>query len=76
VDNRKADYPGKKGKKIIQTSACKLTFHPAKLKINRSIQFDLSQYYAIPSQHKSWHKIVKNRVIIPDLPREAAVATF
>jgi hypothetical protein len=58
------------------TSACKLAFHSAKLKIKRGIQVDLSEYYAIQSQHKSWGKIVENRNIVPDFPRGDAVATF
>jgi hypothetical protein len=71
-----ADYLAKKGIEISQTPACKLTFHSAKLKIKRSIQADLSGYCAIQRRHKSWDKIVKNRNIIPDFPREDAVAAF
>jgi hypothetical protein len=71
-----ADYLAKKGTKISQTSACKLTFHSAKLKIKRGIQVDLSEYYTIQSQHKSWDKIVENRNIVRDFPRRDAVATF
>jgi hypothetical protein len=63
-------------KHLSQTSACKLTFHSAKSKIKRGIQVDVSEYYAIQSQHKSWGKIVENRNIVPDFPRGDAVATF
>jgi ribonuclease HI len=42
MSNEMADYLAKKGTKISQTSACKLTFHSAKLKIKRGIQVDLS----------------------------------
>jgi hypothetical protein len=76
MGNEMADYLAKKGIKISQTSACKLTFHSGKLKIKRGIQVDLSEYYTIQSQHKSWGKIVENRNIVPDFPRRAAVATF
>jgi hypothetical protein len=69
MGNEMADYLAKKGTKISQTSACKLTFYSAKLKMKRGIQFDLSEYYAIQSQHKSWGKIVENRNIVPDFPR-------
>jgi hypothetical protein len=61
---------------FIETSACKVTFHFAKLRIRRSIQFDLSEYYAIQSQHKSWDKIVENRNTIPDFPEGCAMALF
>jgi ribonuclease HI len=71
-----ADYLAKKGTKISQTSACKLTFHSAKLKIKRGTQIDLSEYYAIQSQHKSWGKIVENSNIVPYFPRGDAMATF
>jgi hypothetical protein len=71
-----ADYLAKKGTKISQTSACKLTFHSAKLKIKGGIQVNLSEYYTIQSQHKSWGKIVDNRNIVPDFPRRDVVATF
>jgi hypothetical protein len=71
-----SDYVAKKGTKITQTSACKLTFHSAKSKIKRGIQVDLSEYYVIQSQHKSWGKIVENRNIVPDFPRRDAMATF
>jgi hypothetical protein len=75
MGNEMADYLAEKGTKISQTSACKLTFHSAKLKIERGIQADLSEYYMIQSQHKSWGEIVQNRNIVPDFPRDA-VATF
>jgi hypothetical protein len=61
MGNEMADYLAKKGTKISQTSAFKLTFHSDKLKIKRGIQVDLSEYYAIRSQHKSWGKIIENR---------------
>jgi hypothetical protein len=61
---------------ISQTSACKLTFHSAKSKIKRGIQVDLSEYYVIQSQHKSWGKMVENRNTVPDFPRGDAVASF
>jgi hypothetical protein len=48
---------------------CKLTFHSAKSKIKRGIQVDLSEYYTIQSQQKSWGKIV-------DFPRGDAVTIF
>jgi hypothetical protein len=54
--NEMADYLAKRGTKISQISACKLTFHSVKLKIKRGIQVDLSEYYTIQSQHKSWAK--------------------
>jgi hypothetical protein len=76
MGNEMADYLAKKGTKISQTSACKLTYHPATLKIKRAIQVDLSEYYNIQSQHKSWGKIVENRNIDPDFPRRDEVATF
>jgi hypothetical protein len=44
--------------------------------ITHWFEADLQEYYAIQSQHKSWDKIIKNRHIIPDFPREDAVATF
>jgi hypothetical protein len=66
VGNKRADYLART--KVSQTSACKLTFHSAKLRVRKSIQADLSEYYAIQSQHKSWDRIVKNRNIIPDFP--------
>jgi hypothetical protein len=71
-----ADYLAKKGTKISQTPACKITFHSAKLKVKRSIQVDLSGYYTIQRRRKSWNKIVKDRNIIPDFPREDAVVAF
>jgi ribonuclease HI len=49
IGHEMADYLAKKGTKISQTSACKLTFHSAKLKIKRGIPVDLSVYYAIQS---------------------------
>jgi ribonuclease HI len=58
MGNEMAYYLAKKGTKASQTSACKLTFHSAKLKIKRGIQVDFSEYYTIQSQHKSWGKIV------------------
>jgi hypothetical protein len=76
MGNEMADYLAKKGTKISQTSACKLTFHSAKLKIKRVIQVNLSEYYTIQSQHKSWSKIAENRNRVPDFPRRDAVATF
>jgi ribonuclease HI len=76
MGNEMADYFAKKGTKISETSACKLTFHSAKSKIKGSIQVDLSVYYAIQSQHKSWNKIVENKNIVPDFPRGDAVVTF
>jgi hypothetical protein len=76
MGNEVADYLAKKGTKISQTSACKLTFYSAKLKIKKGIQIDLSEYYTIQSQHKSWGKIVENRNIVPDFPRRDAVVTF
>jgi hypothetical protein len=76
MSNVMTDNLAKKGTKISQTSACKLTFHSPKLKIKRGIQVDLSEYYAIQSQHKSWGKLVENRNIVPDFPRRDAVATF
>jgi ribonuclease HI len=69
MGNEMADYLEKKRTKISQTSACKLTFHSAKLQIKRGIQVDLSEYYIIQSQHKSWGKIVENRNIVPDFPK-------
>jgi ribonuclease HI len=75
MGNEIADYLAKKGTKISQTSACKLTFHSAKLKIKRGIQVGLSEYYTIQSQDKSWGKIVGNRNTVPDFLRRAAVAT-
>jgi hypothetical protein len=72
--NEKADYLIKKGTKISETSACKLTFHFAKLRI-KSIKVDLSEY-ATQSQYKSWDKVFKNRNIIPNFLRGDAVATF
>jgi hypothetical protein len=75
MDNETADYLAK-GTKISQTSVCKLTFQFAQLKIKRGIQVDLSEYYAIQSQHKSWGKTVENRNIVPDFPRGDAVAIF
>jgi hypothetical protein len=71
-----ADYLAKKGTKMSQTSACKQTFHSAKLKVKRNIQADLSGYYAIQRRRKSWDKIVTNGNIISDFPREDAVADF
>jgi hypothetical protein len=76
VDNEIADYLAKNGTKINQTSACKLTFHSAELRIKRSIQADLSEYYANQSQHKFLDRIVKNRNILPDFPTGDDVATF
>jgi hypothetical protein len=76
MGNEMADYLAKKGTKISQTSACKLTFHSAKLKIERGIQVDLSECYAIQSQHKSWGKIVENKNVVPDFPRGDAMAIF
>jgi hypothetical protein len=52
VGNEKADYLAKTGKKISQIPAHKLTPHSAKFRIKRSIQVDLSEYYATQSQHK------------------------
>jgi hypothetical protein len=75
MGNEMADSLAKKGTKISQTSVCKLTFHSAKLKI-KSIQVDLSEYYTIQSQHKSWGRIVENRNVVLDFPRRDAVATF
>jgi ribonuclease HI len=63
--NEMADYLAKNGTKISQTSTCKLTFHTEKLKIKRGIQVNLSEYYTIQSQNKSWGKIVENRNIVP-----------
>jgi hypothetical protein len=76
MGNEMADYLAKKGTKISQTSVCKLTFQSAKLKIKRGIQVELSEYYIIQSQHKSWDKIVENRNIVHDFPRGDAVASF
>jgi hypothetical protein len=76
MGNKMADYLAKKGSEISQTSACKITFHSAKLKIKRGIQVDLSEYYTIQRQHKSRDKIVENRNIVPDFPRGVAVAIF
>jgi hypothetical protein len=76
VGNEKPYYLEKEGTKISQTSACKLIFHSAMLSIKSSIQVDLSEYYAIRSQRKSWYKRVKNRNVIPDFPTGTAVATF
>jgi ribonuclease HI len=76
MGNEMADYLAKKRTKNSQTSVCKLTFHSAKLKIKRGIQVDLSEYYTIQSQHKSWRKRVENRNIVPDFPRRDAVETF
>jgi hypothetical protein len=76
MGNEMSDYLAKKGTKISQTSACKLTFHSAKLNIKRDIQVDLSEYYTIKSQHNSWGKIVENRNTVPDFLRRDAVATF
>jgi hypothetical protein len=39
----------------------KLTFHTSKLKIKRGIQVDVSEYYTIQNQHKSWGKVVENK---------------
>jgi ribonuclease HI len=47
MGNEMADYLAKKGTKISQTSAFKLTFHSDKLKIKRGIQVDLSESYTI-----------------------------
>jgi hypothetical protein len=44
MGNEMSDYLAKKGTKISQTSACKLTFHTAKLRIKRCILVDLSEY--------------------------------
>jgi hypothetical protein len=76
VGNEIADYLAKKGTKISQTSACKLTFHSAELRIRRSIQADLSECCAIESRHKFLDRIVKNKNIFPDFPRGDDVATF
>jgi hypothetical protein len=70
LGNETADYLPKKGTKIGHL------IHSAKLRLKRNIQVNLSEYYVIQSQHKSWNKIVKNRNIIPDFPRGDAVATF
>jgi ribonuclease HI len=70
VANEAADYPAKKAMKISQTSACKLKISFCHIKRKRSIHADLSEYYAIQSQCKSWHKGVKKRYIIPDFPKE------
>jgi hypothetical protein len=58
MSNEMADYLAMKGTKISQTFACRLTFHSAKLKIKIGIQVDLSEYYTIQNQHKSWGKVV------------------
>jgi hypothetical protein len=71
-----AAYLAKKGTAINQTFTCKLSFHSDKLKIKRGSQADLSRYYTAHSQHKSWSKTVENRYLIPDSPREDAVAAF
>jgi hypothetical protein len=76
VGNEVADYFAKKGTAISQMFMCKLSFHCAKLKIKRSVQADLSRYYATQSQHKPWNRIAENRYIIPDSAREDAVASF
>jgi hypothetical protein len=68
--NEMADYLAKKGTKISQTSVCKLTFHSAKLKIKTGIEVDLSEYYTIQSQHKSWGKVVENRNMFPIFQEE------
>jgi hypothetical protein len=76
MGNEMADYLAKKVTKISQTSACKLTFHSAKLNIKRGIQFVLSEHYTIQGRHKFWGKIVENRNIVPHFPRRNAVVTF
>jgi hypothetical protein len=68
MGNEMADYLAKKETKI--------SHHSAKLKIKRGIQVDLSECYAIQSQHKFWGKIVENRNIVPDFPRGDAVAIY
>jgi hypothetical protein len=76
MGNEMADYLAKKGTEISQIPACKLTFQSAKLIIKRCIQVDLSEYYSIQSQHKSWGKIVEKRNIVPNFTRRDAVAIF
>jgi hypothetical protein len=58
------------------STICFYSISSVKLRIKRRNQADLSEYYSIQSQHKSWDNTVKNRNIIPDFPRSHAVATF
>jgi hypothetical protein len=76
MGNEMAGYLAKRGTVVSQMFTCKLSFHSPKLKIKQSIQADLSRYYTTQSQYKPWNRIVENRCIIPDSPREDAVATF
>jgi hypothetical protein len=69
-----ADYLVKTARAISPTSARKLSFHSAKLRIKSNVQADFSTY-ATESQHKPWNKMAENRNIIPDFPRGHAVAT-
>jgi hypothetical protein len=69
-------YLQKKGINISQTSAYKLNFHSAKLKIKRSNPDDLLEYNVIQGQHKSCGQIVKHRNIIPYFPTLDLVRLF
>jgi len=71
-----AYYLAKKGTKIHQTSTCKVSLFSAKLRKKIKIQADLSRYYITKDQHTLWNKVVKNRNIIPDFPREDVAAIF
>jgi superfamily I DNA and/or RNA helicase len=46
------------------------------IKFKKITQADVSEYYAIQIMHISPDKIVKNRNIISDFPREDTVTTF
>jgi hypothetical protein len=48
-----------------ETSTCKVSF-----------QANLTRYHATESWHKLWNKMIKNKNIIPDVPRGDTAATF
>ena len=52
----------------------KLSFHFAKILINRRIKTEIKGKWTAHSVNKSWFSILKT--LVPDLPRQEAIALF
>ena len=74
--NETADQLAKKGTKIIQKPTQKLSYHSAKLIINKNFKFEQTKWQIMNNSNKSWAVLLDNKQVVPDSPRAAAVASF
>ena len=66
----------KKGTTILQSNHNKVSFHSAKLIIEKTVNKNIQEQIHSESATKQWNCILNNKCLIPDAPRITAVALF